>query len=135
MKKFLFLMAFSFLLAACNSEETSNQNDNQESVEETNQGDANDFTENITEGHWISYDGSSPVNEDFAYTDKISYDPEANYTINHFSYISYFSGDEFLETKKITTPYPKEIESVEDADNIKISFQIENMESIELVQE
>lgn len=136
MKKLFIITALSLSLVACGNEETVPAESNQisdQSTESKNHNMRESFIDNTTENHWISYDGSSPVHEEFSYTDRISYNPEKTYTINSFGYISYFNGEDFITTKKITKPYPKEIETVKDADNIKISFQTAKAENIELL--
>src|SRR5699024_958602 len=103
----ILLTAISISLVACsnNSEEKEiTANDQNENSEESRIIDEEYFSENVTEGNWISYDGSAPVHDEFSYTDNIAYNPDKTYLINKFGYVSYFDKENFITTKKITKP-------------------------------
>lgn len=136
MRRLSLMAALILSLAACSSnsdEKEISKGNNFDHSEESDISYDNYFKENVTEDHWISYDGSSPVHYEFSYTNHIPYIPSKTYTLNTFGYISYFNGDDFVTTKKITKPYPSELETIEDADSIKISFQTERTEDIQLL--
>ena len=54
--------------------------------------------------------------------------------INRSSYVSYFNGDNFIETKLYEEGFPKTLDTVEEADSIKVSFNESNKEVIELIE-
>ncbi len=60
------------------------------------------------------------------------HDASMNYEINRSSYVSYFNGDEFIETKLYTDDIPAPIKTVENADGIKVSFNQYNKDAIEI---
>jgi len=65
-------------------------------------------------------------------SDLIPYNSDKNYEINRSSYVSYFNGDEFIETKLYGEGLPLSIDSVEKADGIKVSFNQYNKNKIML---
>lgn len=89
-------------------------------------------TGSVTEGSWISYDGNVVENEEMMTSKSIDYDPAKNYEINRSSYVSYYNGDEFLETIQYTEDPPMTLETVEEADSLVISFNKYNQDTIEL---
>ena len=86
----------------------------------------------VTEGSWISYDGNVVENEEMMTSKSIDYDPSKDYEINRSSYVSYYNGDEFIETIQYSDEPPMTIETVDEADSIVISFNQYNQDSIEL---
>lgn len=89
-------------------------------------------TGSVTEGSWISYDGNVVENEEMMTSKSIDYDPAKNYEINRSSYVSYYNGDEFLETIQYSEDPPMTLETVEEADSVVISFNKYNQDTIEL---
>ena len=89
-------------------------------------------TGSVTEGSWISYDGNVVENDEMMTSKSIDYDPAKNYEINRSSYVSYYSGDEFLETIQYSEDPPMTLETVEEADSVVISFNKYNQDTIEL---
>lgn len=89
-------------------------------------------TGSVTEGSWISYDGNVVENEEMMTSKSIDYDPANNYEINRSSYVSYYNGDEFLETIQYSEDPPMTLEAVEEADSVVISFNKYNQDTIEL---
>src|SRR5699024_9400867 len=71
-----------------------------------------------TEGSWVGYDGDEVEDEEMVTSELIPYDPNTDYEINRSSYVSYFNGDEFIETKLYGEDLPLTIDSIEDADGI-----------------
>lgn len=87
-----------------------------------------------TEGSWVGYNGDEVEDEEMVTSELIPYDPNTDYEINRSSYVSYFNGDEFIETKLYGEDLPLTIDSVEEADGIKVSFNQYNKDAIELVE-
>lgn len=109
------------LLVACGN----NDNGNSENLIDLN---------NATEGSWVGYNGENKEDEEMMSTELIPYNFEKDYEINRSSYVSYFNGAEFIETKLYSGDMPVTIESVEDADGIKFSFNQYNKDAIELTE-
>lgn len=118
-KIFFMVFASIILLAACG-----------------NKGDSDNLIDlsNATEGSWIGYNGEDVKDEEMMSSELIPYDSSKDYEINRSSYVSYFEGDEFIETKLYSDDMPVAIESVEEADGIKISFNQYNKNAIELTE-
>lgn len=91
-------------------------------------------TSNLTKGSWIGYNGEVVEDEEMMTSEMISYDAGKEYEINRSSYVSYYNGDEFIETKLYGEDLPKKIYSVEEADSIKVSFNQYNKDVIKLVE-
>src|SRR5699024_1468754 len=77
---------------------------------------------NLTEGSWVGYNGDDVENEEMVTSELIPYDPDTDYEINRSSYVSYFNDGEFIETKLYGEDLPLTIDSVDEADGIKVSF-------------
>lgn len=88
--------------------------------------------DSLTEGSWISYDGEPSENEEMLTTESMEYDPAKTYEINRASYVSYFNGEEFIKTVKYVEEPPMTLETVENADSIRVSFNQYNEDAIEL---
>lgn len=118
-KIFFMVFASIILLAACG-----------------NKGDSDNLIDlsNATEGSWIGYNGEDVKDEEMMSSELIPYDSSKDYEINRSSYVSYFEGDEFIETKLYSDDMPVAIESVEEADGINISFNQYNKNAIELTE-
>jgi len=91
-------------------------------------------TSSVTEGSWITYDGETVENEEMRSTESIDYDPSKDYEINRSSYVSYYNGDEFIETIKYSEDPPMTLDTVEEADSIVISFNQYNKDTISLTE-
>src|SRR5699024_7123145 len=91
-------------------------------------------TDNLTNGSWIGYNGEAIEDEEMRTTGSIPYEADKNYEINRSSYVSYFNGDKFIETRLYEEGLPKTIDTVETADSIKVSCNEFNKEEIELVE-
>jgi len=118
-KIFLMSLASIILLTACSN------NDNGDSDNLIDTGSA-------IEGSWVGYNGENVEDEEMLTSELIPYDSNKNYEINRSSYVSYFNGDEFIETKLYSDEMPATIETVEDADGIKVSINQYNKDAIEL---
>lgn len=90
-------------------------------------------TENLNEGSWIGFTGEHHSNSEYVYTESIDYNPSNNYILNRNAYISYFNDDDFLKT--VQHAGGNEIDTVEDANNIVISFNRDRIDIIELIRE
>lgn len=121
LKTFIFTALSIILLAAC----SPNDSDNVDNLIDIN---------NVTEGVWTGYDGDDVEDEEMITTELIPYDSETDYEINRSSYVSYFNGDEFIKNKLYDENMPLTLETVGEADAIKISFNQYNKNTIELVE-
>lgn len=86
----------------------------------------------IEHGSWVDYNGENTEDDDMRVTETITYHPEGEYELNRSSYVSYYNGEEFLETVLYSEELPMEIDTVEEADNIRVSFNSYNEENISL---
>lgn len=89
---------------------------------------------NLTEGSWIGYNGDMRENEDMMTTDIISIDENAGYEINRSSYISFYNGEDFVDTVLVEDA-PATLDVPEGADGVRISFNEYNADSITLKEE
>lgn len=118
-KLFIVTVLSVLVLTACNSE----YNQSSDNLIDTG---------SATEGSWVGYNGENVEDEEMLTSELIPYDSNENFEINRSSYVSYFNGDEFIETKLYSDDMPATIETVEDADGIKVSFNQYNKDAIEL---
>ena len=86
----------------------------------------------LTEGSWVGYNGDTVEKEEMRKTEKIDYDPSKTYEINRSSYVSYFNGEDFIETIQYSGEPPMTLDTVEEADSIVISFNQYNEDTINL---
>ena len=86
----------------------------------------------LTEGSWMGYNGEAVENEEMMTTDYIDYDPSNTYEINRSSDVSYFNGEDFIETIQYSGEPPMTLDTVEEADRIMVSFNQYNEDSINL---
>lgn len=103
------------------SEETSSVDteSNEESIEETEQNNGLlDLSE--TETGWINFDGVLGGSYEYRTSQPVEYNPEKDYELSSGAYISYFNGDEFIQTMLYNEPTT--IEQVPEADNIRVSY-------------
>ena len=89
-------------------------------------------TASATSGSWMGYDGEAVENDEMMTTESIDYDPSKTYEINRSSYVSYYNGEEFIETIQYSGDPPMTLDTVEDADSIVISFNVYNEDTIKL---
>lgn len=147
MKKFIsmFLLLSMIVVAGCSSEDTDGSNEASKeektdveaegtsSSEENNSSTENLFDKNdIEEGYWIGQSGLEVENEDMVISNKIEYDPSINYSINRSAYVTYYSGDDILQTVLHDEELSGSIEKNIDADSIRISFDKKKLESFQL---
>lgn len=116
-------------------EESATEEENKEEVQ-------NNISENnlinfdtIEEGTWIYYDGEFIQGDQMMLTESIKYNPESEYILNSGAYVSYFNDDEFIQTTLYSEGFPLNIDTVEDANNIRLSFNRAFSDRIELEEE
>src|SRR5699024_7677928 len=68
----------------------------------------------LTEGSWMGYDGEAVENDEMMTSESIKYDSSKTYEINRSSYVSYYNGEEFIETIQYSGEPPMTLETVED---------------------
>jgi len=73
-----------------------------------------------TETGLIDFEGHISENSEYLITQSIPYDPDTVYELKEGAYISYYNEDEFIKT--VLQNETGEIEQVEGADNIRMSF-------------
>lgn len=88
--------------------------------------------DSATEGSWMGYKGEPVESDEMMRSESIEYDPSKTYEINRSSYVSYFNGEEFIETIQYGDDPPMMLDTVEEADNIVVSFNVYNEDSIKL---
>lgn len=88
---------------------------------------------NVIEDRWINYEGESENNKTMNQSQFIPVDPEKTYKLDTDAYVSYFYGDEYIETI-LHEDTPQTIETIEEADGIVLSFNKENLNGIKLVE-
>lgn len=89
-------------------------------------------TGSATTGSWMGYDGEAVDNDEMMTSESIDYDPSKTYEINRSSYVSYFNGEDFIETIQYSGDPPMTLDTVEDADSIVVSFNVYNEDTIKL---
>lgn len=72
-----------------------------------------------TEEGWLNFEGDIGENSEYRITPKIEYNPDTDYKINNGAYVTYYNGDEFIETVQQAEGV---IEQVDEADNIRVSY-------------
>lgn len=139
-KSLFVLSTTAFLLTACGavkseepngSSETNDETSTEENFENNESGNLID-KEKLNEGGWINFDGKVKDQAEMMNTESIPYDPSKEYKLSSGAYITYFNGEEFIETKLIQDNIPGPIETVDEADSIKVSFHKDFIDIIEL---
>lgn len=137
----LFVLGSSIiLLTACgtgeNGEETVASDSNAETSTEENADNTQRENlidkESLNDGGWINFEGNVKEQEGMMNTESIPYDPSKEYELNSGAYVTYFNGEEFIETKLIQDNLPGLIETVDEADSIQMSFHKDFIDMIEL---
>src|SRR5699024_9473664 len=65
-----------------------------------------------TSGSWMGYKGEAVDNDEMMTSESIKYDPSKTYEINRSSYVSYYNGQEFIETMPDTAQSSLTLEKV-----------------------
>src|SRR5690625_3587021 len=138
--KTLLLGTSLVLLSACNgdgseeeaeTEASDTEETSQENEANTESGSGEDTAENTvedgglinketTEPGWINFAGELGGNPEYLTTDTIEYDPSKQYELSQGAYVAYYNGEEFIETSQME--HGGEIQTLENADNIRISY-------------
>src|SRR5699024_10929894 len=107
---------------ASDTEETSQENEanTESSKDEESVEDGGLIDKESTEQGWINFAGEHGGNPEYLTTDTIEYDPSKQYELSQGAYVAYYSGEEFIETSQME--HGGEIQTVENADNIRISY-------------
>jgi len=117
--------------------ESENATDNEsESTDDSNGDPSHDsglLDLNDTEEGWLNFEGEVAGNEEYRITPAIEYNPDTDYEINDGAYITYYNGDEFIKT--VLQNEAGEIEQVEDADSIRLSFHNSFMDRLSLTEQ
>lgn len=119
--KMLRLMLVSSLfitVSACQSEETTDNLINKV---------------NSIDDSWINYEGQREDNNTMVQSQFIPYHPDEQYEVNYPTYISYYDGEEFLETIRHQET-PMTVETVEEADGVIVSFNKKNKNGMKMVK-
>lgn len=112
-----FLIIFSIIqLSSCN-----NQNIEKNLVNKVN----------AVENQWISYNGEVEFDNKMMNSQFIPYNSDEVYKVNNDAYVSYYEGEDFITTELHDAE--SELETVEEADGIILSFNKENKEGIKLI--
>lgn len=87
---------------------------------------------NAIDDSWTNYDGKQEHNNSMTQSQFIIYDSIQDYKVNYPTYVSYYNGENFIKTVLYKDP-PGEIESVDEADGIIVSFNKKNKSGMQLV--
>lgn len=88
---------------------------------------------NSIDDSWIDYEGNQDNNNTMVQSQFIPYDPDNEYEVNYPTYISYYNGEEFLETIRYQDT-PATIEAVAEADGVIVSFNKKNKNGMKMVE-
>lgn len=139
-KPLFVLGASAMLLAACGSGESGEEGGSSETNAETSTEESaenNDSAnlidkEKLNENGWINFEGNVKEQAEMMNTESIPYDPFKEYELSSGAYVTYYNGEEFIETKLTQENLPGPIETVDEADNIKLSFHKDFIDITEL---
>lgn len=141
MKRFIFLLLTVFLLAACgNNQEEANSSESNgadNSNEEKQSTDGNLINpEEIEKGKWIGQSGTISNGDDMILTKPIPYDSSKTYIMNKTSYVTYLKDDEVIKTLLYSEGAPEiTLETVKEADNIRISMKENKLSDFSITEE
>src|SRR5699024_4319541 len=135
MKKTLLLLSSAFLLASCNddsnndssnSEQNNSESDSEYALENESSSKDNLIDKSsLTKGAWIGASGSENSNDNMLLTETIEYDSSKQYQLTGNAYIAFYNDNNFIETVRYqgsSEDFPYEVETVENADSIRISY-------------
>src|SRR5699024_10600314 len=100
-------------------ESSENEDLNDEDTQET-KNDNGLLDLSNTESGWINFEGVLGGSSEYRTSQPVEYNPEQDYELSPGAYISYFNGDEFIQTMLYNEPTT--IEQVPEADNIRVSY-------------
>lgn len=87
---------------------------------------------NAVDDSWTNYDGEQKLNNSMTQSQFIPYDSIQEYKVNYPTYVSYYNGEDFIKTVLYKNT-PDEIESVDEADGLIVSFNKKNKPGMQLV--
>lgn len=135
MKKSLLLLLTASLLASCNGDSSDDSSNNEQNNSESNldysSENENSSKENLidksslTKGVWIGASGSENNNDNMLLTETIKYDSSNQYQLIGNAYVAFYNDNNFIETVRYqgsSEDFPYEVETVENANNIRISY-------------
>lgn len=88
---------------------------------------------NTVDDRWINYQGISENDKSMIQSQFIPYDPNNKYEVSLDTYVSYFNGEDFIETE-LYEDTPDVIHTVQEADGIILSFNKENKSGMQLIE-
>lgn len=90
----------------------------------------------VIEDQWIDTKGEIQKNSEMVSVGPVGYMSDEKHFINKTAYISYFKEDKFLKTVlyDYKNDFPIEIESVPEANEVYISFNKKNSDTIQLTK-
>lgn len=80
------------------------------------------------EDKWVQSDGSLAPNKDFVITKPIQYNSKNRYKIQLTGYVSYYNKEKFIKSVRYSSNESQEIDSVNEANILKISYKLESVE-------
>lgn len=126
----------TFLLSGCGAVDQQNQSESA-SAEISEENILLVDRSDVIEEQWIDTEGEIQKNSEMVSVGPVGYMSDEKYLINKTAYISYFNEDKFLKTVlyDYKNDFPIEIESVLEANEIYISFNKKNSDTIQLTKE
>lgn len=109
-------------------ESSSSSAESQSTSSSTNLFDSND----VEEGYWIGQSGQEIQDSDMIISNFIDYNPNTEYQMNRTAYVSYYNGEELLSTILHSGSTPITVQTNEEADRIRISFDTSKLDNFEL---
>lgn len=143
---FLFSCTATLILGACSSDEqnrsgkdeTITKKSDETSTDESKSADVNNLIDknDFTEGIWINQEGENMENEEMITSGIISYNPDSEFELSRTGYVSYYNDDSFIKTVlyDYNESYPLSIETVQDSNNIRVSFNKRYTEDVVLIE-
>lgn len=118
--KFFIIFSVLLIMASCNPV-ANKKDDSQNLLNKVN----------AVENQWIDYNGEIELDNKMMQSQFIPYSSEENYKVNNDAYVSYYNGEDFITTELHDAE--SELETVEEADGIILSFNKENKDGIKLI--
>lgn len=87
---------------------------------------------NAVNNQWVNYKGEIEHDNKMMQSQFIPYNVNEDYTLNNDAYVSYYNGKRFIKTE-LHEGNNSELQSVEKADGVILSFNKENKNGIKLV--
>lgn len=87
---------------------------------------------NAIDNQWVNYEGMLEHDNKMMQSQFIPYNVNEDYTLNNDAYVSYYNGKRFIKTE-LHEGNNSELQSVEKADGVILSFNKENKNGIKLV--